>query len=100
MNSLSNSLDRQYGKAYREIRDVVNETDPVEIKGRIQLEEEYDPEIAVMLSRVKECRSYDEVLRMVFGIFIRKFDSQVAGAPKKYKPIARKLCDLAGIKEV
>ena len=98
MASLSNSLDRQYGKMYRELRAVVNETDPIGIKGRIELESEYDPEIAVMLSQVDKCRSYDETIRMVYDIFVRKFDPPAAGSPKKYAPIARRLCELAGIK--
>jgi hypothetical protein len=97
MASISKQLERQYGKLYLGLRSAVNDTDPIELKGRIELEEEYDPEIAVILAKIQGCRSYDEVHRMVYDVFVKKFDPPVAGSPKKYKPIARKICELAGI---
>jgi hypothetical protein len=97
MASISRQLEHQYGAFYIDLRNVVNETDPIGLKGRIQLEEEYNPEISVILAKVSQCRSYDEVLRLVYDVFVKKFDPPVAGSPKKYKPIASKLCELAGI---
>ncbi len=97
MSSLSKNLERQYGEIYLGLRKIINEIDPVGLKGRIELESEYDTEMAVILGKIKECRSFDEVMRLVHGVFIQKFDPPVAGSPKRYKPIAKRLCEMMNI---
>ncbi len=96
MPTLSSTLEKKYGTLYLELRAIVNEIDPVSLKGRLPLEGEYDPEIALILSALRECRSFDEIHRLVYNIFLRKFDPPVAGSPKRYKPIAARISELLG----
>jgi hypothetical protein len=94
MDGLSKNLSRPYGDLYVQVRNIINAVDPVKLKGRLPLEAEYDPEIAAILSAVKECRSLNEVHRTVYEIFVQKFDRPVAGQPGRYRGIAERISAL------
>ena len=91
MNGFNNILMRKYGKLYTDVRDIINGDDPIQLLKDGIPEDEYHPEISVILSHVKVQRSLDEMHRFVYTIFVQKFDRHVAGPPERYRNIARQL---------
>ncbi|MES1180460.1 MAG: hypothetical protein ABUL66_01215, partial [Verrucomicrobiota bacterium] len=51
--------------------------------------DEYEPEVGTILPRLKDCRSEDDVCRVIHEEFARWFGD--AGPQKNYKPIGAEL---------
>ncbi len=53
--------------------------------------DEYDPEVETILPRLNDCRSREDVLRVVHEEFVRWFEKDTAGPPERYEKIAADL---------
>jgi hypothetical protein len=85
-------LKRRYRVAYQRLNDILFSEDPI----GINIEEntdEYEPEVGTILPRLRDCRSKDDVERVVHEEFVRWFDVQTAGPRAKYQKIAQRVWD-------
>lgn len=62
----------KYQKAFLEVRQVINDIDPM---GLIEMcgPEEYDMEVADILAKIQDCNSEDEIRKMVVDVFTHYF---------------------------
>jgi hypothetical protein len=97
MNELSESLRKEYGRLYEQVRDIVNDEDPIDlIRGGVHTDK-YDQEISMIMIELKECRSVDRLQASIHRIFIRNFDLTIAGSTIRYRRLALRLCKLMNI---
>jgi hypothetical protein len=83
-------LKQMYGVAYQQVSDILFTEDPL----AINLEEntdEYEPEVGTILPRLRDCRSAEDVRRIVHEEFVRWFDVVTAGPPEKYQAVAKRI---------
>jgi len=71
-------LKRRYRVAYQRLNDIIFSEDPIGINFK-ENTDEYEPEVGTILPRLRDCRSKDDVERVVHEEFVRWFDVQTAG---------------------
>ena len=85
-------LKRRYRVAYQRLNDILFSEDPIGINFK-ENTDEYEPEVGTILPRLRDCRSKDDVERVVHEEFVRWFDVQTAGPRAKYQKIAQRVWD-------
>lgn len=85
-------MKRRYGVAYRRLNDILFSEDPIGINFK-ENTDEYEPEVGTILPRLRDCRSKDDVERIVHEEFVRWFDVLTAGPRAKYQQIAQRVWD-------
>ena len=89
-------LKSEYKELFKKVADIFIKYDPLNIINKNNTDE-YDPETASILPRLKNCASEDGLLDMIHQVFIECFDGALmTGEREKYKPIARELWQLKG----
>ncbi len=94
MSGIGDGLRREYGKLYEQVRDIVADADPIELVRQGSDKDEYDMEVAAILPLLPNMASVDSLQRMIYNIFVQKFDRPVAGPSGKYRIIAERLLEL------
>ncbi len=94
MSGIGDGLRREYGELYEQVRDIVVDADPIELVRQGSDRDEYDMEIAAILPLLSNMASVDSLHRMIYNIFVQKFDRPVAGPSHKYRAIAERLLQL------
>lgn len=84
----------KYQKAFLEVRQVINDIDPM---GLIEMcgPEEYDMEVADILAKIQNCNSEDEIRKMVIDVFTHYFDD--AGDVERYPNVGHNLIAVKSI---
>lgn len=77
----------EYGKLFDSVASLLFRHDPIGI-GFDKNTDEYEPEAETILPLLRNCRTLDDVLRIVHSEFVRRFDADTAGPPEHYKGIA------------
>ncbi len=72
--------------AFELLSNILFTEDPMCINFEINTDE-YEPEVGTILPRLRECRSAEDVRRVVYEEFVRWFGVS-AGLPEKYQTIA------------
>lgn len=85
-------LRRKYRELYDEIRRILFEHDPIHIGYR---EDEYEPEVAMILPRIAACRTEAELTDAVHAVFVEMFSVEDAGEPGRFAPIAKDIWRVA-----
>src|SRR5438270_8167247 len=80
-------LKRRYGKLFNEVAAAIFEADPIGINFGNNTDE-YEPETATIVPRLRECRSEDDVCRITHEEFVRWFGPETAGPPQRYAKVA------------
>ena len=75
---------------YKQLADLLLEHNP----GRIPLiqygpRDEYEPEVELILPELENCKSEEDVLELVHGVFVRMFDESWVGPKSGFEPVAR-----------
>jgi hypothetical protein len=83
----------EYGKLFDSVATLLFRHDPIGI-GFDTNTDEYEPEAETILPLLRNCRSVDDVLRVVHGEFVRWFDADTAGPQASYKGIASEIWQL------
>ena len=83
-------LKREYGVAYQRLSEIFFDEDPIGINFR-ENTDEYEPEVGSIVPRLRECRSQEDVRRIVHEDFVRWFDVVTAGPAAKYATIANRI---------
>jgi len=76
--------------AYRQLQDLLG-VDPVGLLGMGAPDDEYDLELGMILPRLREANSANDVLNIVHQVFIECFDSKTAGPRNAYAGLAHEI---------
>jgi hypothetical protein len=83
-------LKERYRVAYEGLSNILFTEDPVGINFEKNTDE-YEPEVGTILPRLGDCRSVEDVRRIVHEEFVVWFDVVTAGPPEKYQTVARRI---------
>ncbi len=83
-------LKQKYGVAYERVSNILFTEDPIAINFG-ENTDEYEPEVGTILPRLRDCRSVDDVRRIVHEEFVIWFDVGIAGPPEKYQTVAKRI---------
>jgi len=83
-------LQREYRVAFDRMSSILFAEDPVGINFEVNADE-YEPEVRTILPRLRDCRSVDDVRRVVHEEFVKWFDDSTAGPAEKYQSIAERI---------
>jgi hypothetical protein len=86
---------KNYKNYLADLREVLNEHDPIRLIAIGAPEDEYDLERGVIAARPAHCRSVDDVHSMVYDVFCEYFDAGTAGSRDAYRPLAEHLWNAA-----
>ena len=92
------ALRRQYGTAYEQMNNILFAEDPARINFGYPTDE-YEPEVCTILPRLHDCRSVDDVRRVVHEEFIKWFHVDIPGStnppdpPEMYDAVAKRIWD-------
>jgi hypothetical protein len=76
--------------AYDGLSKILFTEDPVGINFE-ENTDEYEPEVGTIIPRLGDCRSVDDVRRIVHEEFVKWFDVATAGPPEKYQTVAKRI---------
>lgn len=85
-----NRLRAEYKQLFDDVAALLFRHDPV----RINFEDnsdEYEPETGTILPRLRNCRSAEDVRKVVHEEFVRWFDADIAGPEEHYTAIAAEI---------
>ena len=77
------------------VRDIINEIDSVGLLG-ICPDDEYDPEVEDIISRLHECNTSEEIREMVIAVFTHWFGSTISDS-KRFEHVGIQLIKLKDI---
>lgn len=86
-------VKKEYGKLYDSISEILFRYDPIGINFETN-DDEYEPEVDTILPRLKNCKSAENVLDVVFEEFQKWFDEEIAGERSNYKEISSEIWHL------
>jgi hypothetical protein len=88
-------LRAEYGKLFDSVASLLFRHDPIGMifEGDTNTDE-YEPEAETILPLLRNCRTVDDVLRVVHSEFVRWFDADTAGPQEHYKDIASEIWQL------
>jgi hypothetical protein len=88
------SAERRDPKLFAEVSKVVRRHDPLGLVEMGAPEDEYDNEAAAILMVLGKCTCAQEALDLIHEVFVRWFDTDLAGPKKRYAPLAREIWEL------
>ncbi len=84
------SIKTVKGEKFFELRSIINEYDPIGLIGMGSPEDEYDPEVTTIISKLDSNFTESEVYDLVYDEFLFWFGEGSTTGPKiSYKPLAR-----------
>jgi hypothetical protein len=83
-------LRAEYGGVYDEVAALLFDADPIGINFGCNTDE-YEPEVDLILPRLRESRDVADVVRLVHEIFLRMFDPECAGPASRYEVVAARV---------
>lgn len=84
-------IDMTKSNLKESVRYIVNKHDPIKLLDVGCLIDEYDPEVKLILTKIKLTKSLDEIHDMVYNIFVDMFDKSIAGPKTKYRRLSEEL---------
>jgi hypothetical protein len=85
------SLTAAYGSLYVQVSRLLHEADPLDLIAIGAPDDEYDPEVSSILSRLHEAHSAVDVQKIVHEEFVRWFDADIAGQLTRYTDVAQRI---------
>jgi hypothetical protein len=83
-------LRAQYQNAYDRLATLLFQHDPIGI-GFEDCPDEYEPEVATILPRLRGCSTETECLQVIHEEFCQWFGEETAGSPADYETIAHEV---------
>ncbi len=94
MNNKSLELKKNYRIRYSNVREILNNEDPIGLQAAGCPKDEYDPEISSILPKIDSCNTVEEMQEMIHKEFVSLFDDSTAGPVERYKKIAEQIFKL------
>ena len=76
-------LQKEYGTFYRAVRDILFRHNPMELDGKHNTGD-YDPEVDVLLSRIREAQQPGALRDLLFEVFVADFGAENCGTKERY----------------
>jgi hypothetical protein len=67
------------------IKRAIDRADPIHLLETGAPDDEYEPEIREIASRVGECMNLEEMQRLLHEVFTKWFDERIAGPKERYR---------------
>jgi hypothetical protein len=83
-------LQKEYGSFYRAVSDILFRHNPMELEGKHNTGE-YDPEIDVLLSRIREAEHLSALQELLFEVFLADFGKENCGSRDRYDAAASEI---------
>ena len=90
-------MEATYDAVFEKTREIVNNHDPINLIAIGAPWDEYDPEIKDILKHFADVKHVDELIEIVWEIFVRWFDKVIAGAKERYRALSQDLWDLKNL---
>ena len=71
-------LQKEYGSFYRAVSDILFRHNPMELDGKHNTGD-YNPEVDVLLSRIREAEDLNTLLQLLFEVFVTDFGEENCG---------------------
>jgi hypothetical protein len=83
-------LQKEYGNFYRAVSDIVFRHNPMELDGNHNTGD-YDPEVDVLLSRIREAENLSALQELLFEVFLADFGEENCGSRERYDVAASEI---------
>jgi len=83
-------LQREYGSLYRIVSEILFRHDPMELDGKHNTGD-YDPEVDVLLSRIREAEHPRALQELLFEVFRTDFGEGSCGSRERYDVAASEI---------
>lgn len=83
-------LQKEYGHFYRAVSDILFRHNPMELDGKHNTGD-YNPEVDVLLSRIREAEHAGALQDLLFEIFQTDFGDQNCGSRERYEAAASEI---------
>ena len=80
-------LKRAYGALYDVVTAAVRDAEPIGLLPDAP-EDEYDPEVALILPGLRGCRDVESTQALVHGAFLKMFSPAIAGPRGRYRRLS------------
>jgi len=82
------SLKKVYRELYAEVSRLINLADPIGLMAFHAPRDEYDVEVSMILPRLREAGSMEDVHRIIHEEFVRCFGAETAGPADLYAAVS------------
>src|SRR5215813_8524369 len=72
------ALTAAYGRLYKEVSRLLREADPIRLITIGAPDDEYDPEVRTILTRLREAQLVEDVQKIIYEEFVHWFDADIA----------------------
>ena len=76
-------LQKEYGSFYRAVSDILFRHNPMELDGKHNTGD-YNPEVDVLLSRIREVDNLSALRELLFEVFLTDFGAENCGTREHY----------------
>lgn len=83
-------LQKEYGKFYRAVSDILFRHNPMELDGKHNTGE-YDAEVDLLLSRIQEANDPGALEELLFEVFLTDFGEENCGMKERYEAAASEI---------
>ena len=83
-------LQKEYGSFYRAVSDILFRHNPIELDGKHNTGD-YNPEVDVLLSRIREAEDLSTLLQLLFEVFMTDFGEENCGNRERYEVAASEI---------
>jgi hypothetical protein len=83
-------LQKEYGSLYRAVSDILFQHNVMELDGKHNTGD-YDPEVDVLLLRIREAEDCESLKAMLYQVFRNAFGEENCGTPDRYDGAAAEI---------
>jgi hypothetical protein len=83
------AMENKADKKVQLLKKIINKSDPIGLLDMGTPKDEYESEIRQIAAGLDKCNNENDVTELVYGIFVKMFDEEIAGDKGKYKQIAK-----------
>ena len=83
-------LQKEYGSFYRAVSDILFRHNPMELDGKHNTGD-YNPEVDVLLSRIREAENLSALQELLFEVFQTDFGDENCGTRELYRVAASEI---------
>ena len=83
-------LQKEYGSFYRAVSDILFRHNPMELDGKHNTGD-YNPEVDVLLSRIREAEDLNTLRQLLFEVFVTDFGEENCGNRERYEVAASEI---------
>jgi hypothetical protein len=87
---LHRQLQKEYGSFYRAVSDILFQHNIMDLDGKHNTGD-YDPEVDVLLTRIREAEDRDSLQGILYQVFVNAFGEENCGSRDRYDGAAAEI---------